>query len=149
MKKQSLVVQYIDLLLQKQVPMQVFLTNLNGCSSKFLPKSKRIAGGDFNYNLFNQDDRHMSAFVDAMYDNAVCSMINKPTQINDTAATVLDQIWTNIQPLQAEAFILLDPLADHLRVSSCNKISDYPSKKKLLSKKEFFLFKTKLHLKKN
>ena len=66
----------------------------------------------------------MSAFIDAMYDHAVCSMINKPTRITDTTATVLDQIWTNIQPLQAEAFTLLDPLADHLPVLSCNKIGD-------------------------
>ena len=115
-----------------------FLTNLNGCLSKILPKSICIVGGDFNYNLFNQDDRHVSAFVDATRDNAFCSMINKPTRITDTTAAVLAQIWTNIQPLQAEAFILLDPLADHLPVLSCNKIGDNPSKKYTTVKKRFF-----------
>ena len=115
-----------------------FLTNLNGCLSKILPKSICIVGGDFNYNLFKQDDRHVSAFVDATRDNAFCSMINKPTRITDTTAAVLDQIWTNIQPLQAEAFILLDPLADHLPVLSCNKIGDNPSKKNTTVKKIFF-----------
>ena len=93
----------------------------------------------------------MSAFVDATCDNAFCSMINKPTRITDTTATVLDQIGTNILSLQAEAFILLDPLADHLPVLSCIKIlGDNPSKKYYCQKKFFSLqnqaaFKKKLN----
>ena len=34
--------------------------------------------------------------------------------------------------------ILLDPLADHLPVSSCNKIGDNPSKKNTTAKKRVF-----------
>ena len=54
-----------------------------------------------------------------MYENAFLSIINKPTRISDTAATVLDQMWTTTQSEEAYAYILVDSLADRLPVLLC------------------------------
>ena len=46
-------------------------------------------------------------------------VINKPTCITDTSATVLDHIWTNLHQQQIKSGVILNPLSDHLPVYMC------------------------------
>ena len=49
-----------------------------------------------------------------MLDHNFCSLINRPTRITDTGATVLDQIWTNSFSDHIKSGIILHSISDHL-----------------------------------
>ena len=46
-------------------------------------------------------------------------VINKPTRITDTSATVPDNIWTNLHHHQIKSGVILNPLSDYLPVYMC------------------------------
>ena len=52
--------------------------------------------GDFNINLLNTV-KHLqtSEFVDNMFGVGYYPLINKPTKVNNTTATLIDNIFTN------------------------------------------------------
>ena len=54
-----------------------------------------------------------------MLDHNFCSLINKPTRISDTGATVLDQIWTNSCSDHIKSGIILHSISDHLPLFMC------------------------------
>ena len=66
------------------------------CLEKLDAKRKCYIFGDFNYDLAKSNENtHVGDFTEAMLNHNFCSIINKPTRITDTSATVLDHIWTN------------------------------------------------------
>ena len=65
-------------------------------------------------------------------------MINKPTRITDTTATVLDQIWTNTQFVETHAYILVDSVSDHLPVLLCANFASKSTNQKSMIKKRPF-----------
>ena len=114
----------------------IFLLNLNNCLSTIPPICICVIGGDFNYNLLNHEDKFVNTFIDSTYENAFCSMINKPTKMTDTTATVLDQIWTNTQLVETHAYILGDALFDHLPVLLCANFASKSTNQKSMIKKD-------------
>ena len=103
---------------------RLFVNDVNFCVSKLSLRNNCIVSGDFNYNLLASSDKHANNFIDPMYEYGFYSLISKPTRITDSSATVLDQIWTNILPESSNAYILVDPLADHLPVMVCFSLGD-------------------------
>ena len=81
--------------------------------------------GDLNYNLLNSKNPYTNNFINTMFSNSFFPLINKPTRITDTSATVLDHIWTNIYNTPINTAILVDPISDHLPVIQCTKL-DHP-----------------------
>ena len=60
-------------------------------------------------------------------------VINKPTRITDSSATVLDHIWTNLHQHQIKSGVILNPLSDLLQVYmyfNLNKQNSYRSQQK-------------------
>ena len=52
--------------------------------------------GDFNINLLNVDDHLPSAgFLEMMYSYSFLPLINKPTRVKSTSATLIDNIYCN------------------------------------------------------
>ena len=106
-----------------------------------------MIGGDFNYKLLNHENKFVDRFINSMYENAFCCVINKPTRINDTTATVLDQIWTNTQ---THSYILVGSVSDHLPVLLCANFASKSTNQKSMIKKRSFseanqlLFQNKL-----
>ena len=47
------------------------------------------------------------------------SLINKPTRITDTSATILDHVWTNLYSENIKTGVLLHPISDHLPIITC------------------------------
>ena len=92
----------------------VFCRNLDGA---------RLLGhpvyGDFNYDLLQVENKYTSKFIDTMFDHCFYSMVNKPTRITNSSATVLDRVWTNIYSYIIKAKILLHPISDHLPLITC------------------------------
>ena len=54
-----------------------------------------------------------------MLNHSFFSVINKPTRITDTTATVLDQLWANSFCYAVRSNILLHPIPDHLPIFMC------------------------------
>ena len=52
--------------------------------------------GDYNVNLLNYcKHRETTEFVDILHSNSFVSLINRPTRINGSSATLIDNIFTN------------------------------------------------------
>ena len=97
-----------------------FLNNLYNCihnSNESL--NKCFITGDFNYDLSNEDNEHVCNFIEMMLEGHYFPVINKPTRITDTSATVLDHIWTNLHHQHIKLGVILNPLSDHLPVYMC------------------------------
>ena len=63
------------------------------CLGKLNAKRKCYIHGDFNYELTKSNENtRVSDFTEVMLNHNFCSIINKPTRITDTSATVLDHI---------------------------------------------------------
>ena len=73
-----------------------------------------------------------------MYENDFCSMINKPTRMTDTTATVLDQIRTNTQFVETRAYILVDSVSDHLPILLCSNFASKSTNQKSMIKNRSF-----------
>ena len=100
--------------------------------------NKCFITGDFNYDLSNQDNKHVFNFIKMMLEGHYFPVITKPTSITDTSATVLDHIWTNIHHQQIKSGVILNPLSDQLPVYvfNLNKQNLYrPQQKSLLPHK--------------
>ena len=54
-----------------------------------------------------------------MLNHYLCSIINNPTRITDTNATMLDHIWTNAYTDHIKSEIILHSVSDHLPVFTC------------------------------
>ena len=96
---------------------QDFRLQLTKCLEKLDVKRKCYIFGDFNYDLAkSNEDTHVSDFTEVMLNHNFCSIINKPTRITDTSATVLDHIWTNAYTDHIKSGIILQSVSDHLPV---------------------------------
>ena len=62
--------------------------------------------GKFNRNMLNPDNQ-TNAFVDEFFSFGFFPLINKPTRIS-TAATLIDNIWTNKLKYLSFAFFWLN-----------------------------------------
>ena len=51
---------------------------------------------DFNINLLNTGSHsNTSDFIDMMFESSYIPLINRPTRISETNATLIDNIFTN------------------------------------------------------
>ena len=80
-------------------------------------KSCLISGG-FNFNLLDVDHNHSQEFLFAY---SCVPLINKPTRITRTSATLIDNIFTNISPLPNFG-ILIHYISDHFPVFAFSNI---------------------------
>ena len=98
---------------------QQFISNLSSVISHLKPNTKCFIYGDFNYDLLQAENKYTSKFIETMFDHCFYSLINKPTRITSSSATVLDHVWTNIYSYVIKAKILLHPISDHLPLITC------------------------------
>ena len=61
----------------------------------------------------------VSDLLDIMSDTSFYSLINKPTRITDTSATILDHVWTNLYSENIKTGVLLHSISDHSPVLAC------------------------------
>ena len=96
-----------------------FITSIQTVlSSNILENKHCFIMGDFNINLLNaEEDSLCQDFLDAMYSHSFIPLINKPTRITNTSATLIDNIFSNYQT-QLVPGILLSDISDHFPVFS-------------------------------
>ena len=101
---------------------QRFLNTPNNCLKKIDFDNQmfplwRLA---YNYDLAKVAEKsNVNDFVELMADHSFFSIINKPTRITDTCATVLDHIWTNSFSTITKCAVITHPLSDHMLVIMC------------------------------
>ena len=110
-------------------------------------KSPCYVIGDFNINLFNSDTHALSGeFLNIMFSSGLFPVINKPTRITNSSATLIDNIFCNfIDTKLLLNGIFLSDISDHLPIfciSSCmdNKVGPETVKKRSLSERNVHNF---------
>ena len=108
----------------------VFVETINAFIEKIKPENKYCyLMGDYNINILNFATHSATAdFVDSMYSYGFFPLINWPTRITTSSATIIDNIFTN-NLFHAGAScqgILVTDISDHLpifHINCCQKIS--------------------------
>lgn len=73
--------------------------------------------GDFNLNLLNcESHQHTSNFFNSMISSSFYPLINKPTRITNTSATLIDNIFTNNITDKMLTGIMYTDISDHLPI---------------------------------
>lgn len=105
----------------------VFLEHMNSLLTHDCLRSKRCyIMGDFNINLLNcSTHAATSDFVDNMFSFSYVPLINRPTRISATSATLIDNIFSNnVNVNFSKCGILRTDLSDHLpifHITRCKK----------------------------
>ena len=100
--------------------------NTNEFADNFLPyieelskKHKTYVCGDFNIDMLKYSSHtDTTNFVDGMFSLGLNPVINKPTRISTSSATLIDNIWSN-QSVNVDkniSGIIIDDISDHLPV---------------------------------
>ena len=95
--------------------------------------------GDMNYDLLDLDSPAEDLFKDEMFSYSFYPLINHPTRVTDSSATIIDHIWTNVVDRPIKSGILTDKIADHLpvlQISNLGKVDTEDQKRSSLSEKE-------------
>ena len=75
--------------------------------------------GDWNINLLNYESHNYTAdFIDMLYSYSFAPVINRPTRITASTASIIDNIFTNNQPalINSSQGILMTDITDHFPV---------------------------------
>ena len=87
--------------------------------------------GDFNYDLLKYGhDTSVTNFITTCFDNAYIPLITKPTRVQSTSATCLDNLLTNKPNSESTPGILIDDISDHFPIFYVLFDNQLPSNKK-------------------
>lgn len=92
--------------------------------------------GDYNLNLLKHDSHNTTeGFIEVMFEHGFFPLINKPTRVNSTKATLIDNIFTNNIFNNDKCFngILVTDISDHFPVCYINSKSDVSDKQNNMS----------------
>ena len=80
--------------------------------------------GDFNINLLNQDmHKGTNDFIDQLYSLGLYPLIDRPSRITTSSATLIDNIFTNQSNCDTCNGLLINDISDHLPVFSISKLN--------------------------
>ena len=75
--------------------------------------------GDWNFNLLAYDSHNdTTACIDSLYSYGYSPLINRPTRVTNSSATIIDNIFTNNHNATLDAFqgILVTDISDHFPI---------------------------------
>ena len=83
-------------------------------------KLEYIISGDFNIDLFKvESNSKICNYLSAIYTEGCNSLINKPTRITETSATLLDHMYSNMTNQITNRGILRFDISDYLPTFCC------------------------------
>ena len=103
-------------------PPSTNIIHFNEALSTLLDKMKMenkqvYLSGDFNINLINTDKHQPSGgFLESMFSYPFYPMINRPTWIRESSATLIDNIFSNVLKPNLLTGILYTDISDHFPV---------------------------------
>ena len=94
--------------------------------------------GDFNIDLLKHSSHNPTLnFVNSIFSNSHLPLINRPTRITSSTATLIDNILSNGNNLLTRSGILINDLSDHLPVYQITFFSKSPCKVKNCNTSQF------------
>ena len=94
------------------------------CILETIKRERKICylPGDYNIDLLNHDTHGpTSDFLDILYANSLVPLINRPTRITSTAATLIDNIFTNHHDyVNSFQGAMVTDITDHLPIFYVN-----------------------------
>ena len=95
-----------------------FMTNIEQLIRDVMEHTNQdvYIAGDINIDLLKTTEQESINFANLMYSYNLYCMINKPTRVTETSATLIDHIWTSNGKNVKSSYILVDDLTDHFSV---------------------------------
>ena len=96
--------------------------------------------GDWNINLLSFDTHvDTSSFVDMMYSYGYLPLINRPTRVTKTSASIIDNIFTNepTASIDSSQGILVTDISDHFPIFHISKCFNDTEEKMFVTKRSF------------
>ena len=98
-----------------------FINDLNSTLVKVSNEDKHCyISGDFNFDLLKCNDEHIiNDFLSSFYNYNMYPLIDRPTRITPTTATLIDNIFTNVLTHKIKSGVVVADLTDHFPVYQC------------------------------
>lgn len=98
-------------------PINDFLNDFDGILPHLSKSNCRFLAEDFDINLLRHCDHPPTDyFFNIISSNKFIHIIHRPTRITETAATLVDNIFTNCSNLNQDSCILINYISDHLPI---------------------------------
>ena len=108
-----------DTLVRQFTPLQQPRFKDVGCVYMSITKENKLCYlmGDFNVNLMNYHRNYLTGeFLDNIYSNSLCPLVNRPTRITSHSATLIDNILTSNIDSHVVNGLLFTDISDHLPI---------------------------------
>ena len=114
---------------------EAFNDKLENVLCQLNEKKMFIMCGDLNIDLLSSP-RHnaISDYLDILYSRGLYPLINKPSRITATCATLIDHICINVVENQIKSGLLINDISDHLPVFVTYDCQMYNEKKEIADK---------------
>jgi hypothetical protein len=98
--------------------LDLFHTDLTHSLAKISAENKHsYISGDFNLDLLKYNYKNsVNNFLNTFYNHSMYPLIDRPTRITSTSATLLDNIFTNVISHKIKSGIFVTSLTDHYPV---------------------------------
>jgi hypothetical protein len=110
----------------------IFNQIMSDILSKFATEKKEVIHmGDYNLDLLKVDT-HLPTnnFIDLNFAHTFIPLINKPTRVTPTSATIIDNIYTNKPHCTFTNGIIISDISDHFPIVYIKHTTASPEKKK-------------------
>ena len=99
-----------------------FMLNMSNVLDKLKTDKKFcFIMGDFNVNISNTAGQNVNDFLNLMHSHLFMPLIQQPTRVTETSATLIDNIFTNCICLSLKSGILCTDISDHMPIFSLLK----------------------------
>ena len=103
--------------------LNLFVDDLDTCLSKLSNENKHCyIAGDFNLDLLKHDTNiHISNYLNTFYHYDMRPLIDRPTRITPSSATLIDNIFTNVLTHKIKSGVFVTSLTDHFPIFQITK----------------------------
>ena len=137
---------------QPKADIDIFSSTISDIMNKINNEDKICAiMGDMNIDLLKFESHpKTSEYLDTIYSNGFFPVINKPTRLSTTSATLIDHIYSNNITSNAQAGIILTDVADHFGVFHAfdyktKKLKQQELSRRCMSDRNIATFRSKLN----
>ena len=96
----------------------LFIADLDQCLNKISIENKQCyLSGDFNFDLLRHEEVKMiNEFLNTFFNYSMYPLIDRPTRITPTTATLIDNIFTNVFTHDIKSGVCVYDITDHYPV---------------------------------
>lgn len=91
--------------------------------------------GDFNIDLLKSNGKNVLEFLNMMFSFSLYPLIDRPTRVANTSATLIGNIWTSQPEDNISSFIIQTDISDHFPIISQCKLEYSTYKPQHISKR--------------